>query len=138
MQESRVKRLFAERLNELCDEHKLPPKGKGRQVEVARMFDVSQKGARKWLEGEGLPTLEKTIEIAQRFGVQTEWLLSGRGDKYVTETGEGLLGALPPDVRIETANYIGYRISGIFSGDKLARYLRWLDDVKNRPPGGNQ
>lgn len=138
MQESRVKGSFAGRLNELCDDHGLPPKGKGRQVDVARMFDVSQKGARKWLEGEGLPTLEKTIEIAQRFGVQTEWLLTGRGDKFITETGDGLLGSLPPDVRIETANYIGYRISDMFTGDKLARYMRWLDSMKKHPPGGDQ
>lgn len=136
MQESSVKGSFAERLNELCDEHGLPPKGRGRQVAVAKMFDLSQKGARKWLEGEGLPTLENSIEIARRFGVQTEWLLTGRGDKYVTETGESLLESLPPDVKIETANYIGYRISDMFTGDKLARYLRWLDSMKKPPTNG--
>jgi transcriptional regulator with XRE-family HTH domain len=135
MQESSIKSSFSERLNELCDEHGLPPKGKGRQVAVAKMFNLSQKGARKWLEGEGLPTLERTIEIASRFGVQTEWLLTGRGDKYITETGESMLASLPPDIRIETANYIGYRINDILQGERLARYLRWIDSLK-RPPGG--
>jgi transcriptional regulator with XRE-family HTH domain len=73
-----IKRAFSDRLNQLCDKAQIPPKGKNRQTIVAKRFGVSQKGARKWLEGEGLPTLEKAIEIAEEFGVAVTWLLQGR------------------------------------------------------------
>lgn len=75
---------FASRLNALCDEKNIPPKGKARQTTVATLFEVSQKGARKWLEGEGYPTLEKAKEIATWGNVQVEWLLTGRGGKQLT------------------------------------------------------
>lgn len=72
---------FAARLNELCDDMKLPPKGEGRQVALAKEFEVSQKGARKWLEAEAMPQTQKIIEMARWADVSTEWLLSGRGEK---------------------------------------------------------
>lgn len=80
-----AKALFAARLNDCCDKAEIPPKGKNRQATVAKRFSVSQKGARKWLEGEGLPTLEKAIEIAKSFRVALEWLLTGRGPRTVEE-----------------------------------------------------
>lgn len=74
-------REFAARFNELCDDMGVPPKGKNRQSAVAQIFKVSQKGARKWLEGEGLPTLSRCIQIAIWAGVSIDWLTSGRGPK---------------------------------------------------------
>ena len=79
MEEDKERRAFAKRLNDICDAMDVPPKGKNRQAELARIMGVSQKGARKWLEGEGLPTLEKCIALARWAGVGTEWLLTGRG-----------------------------------------------------------
>lgn len=76
-----IKRGFSQRLNEICDDAGIPPKGQNRQTEVGRIFDVSQKAARKWLEGLGLPALARIAEIASHFDVQAEWLLTGRGDK---------------------------------------------------------
>jgi len=72
---------FATRLNEICDDMGVPPKGKNRQATVAKIFKVSQKGARKWLEGEGMPTLVRCADIASWAGCHTEWLISGRGPK---------------------------------------------------------
>ena len=72
---------FAARLNELCDEAGLRPKYEGRQVDLSRIFGVTQNGARKWLEGEALPRLTKASEIALHFGVHTEWLLTGKEPK---------------------------------------------------------
>ncbi|HSX49914.1 MAG TPA: S24 family peptidase [Cellvibrio sp.] len=72
---------FSKRLNLVADQHQLPPKGSGRQVEMARIFGVSQKGARKWLEGESMPKTARINEIANYFGVNSEWLLSGRGQR---------------------------------------------------------
>lgn len=76
--------LFAARLNELCDDMGVPPKGKNRQAALAKTFQVSQKGARKWLEAEGWPTVERGVAIAKWGGVSFEWLMTGRGSKRPT------------------------------------------------------
>lgn len=80
-----IKSAFSARLNELCDENGIPPKGKNRQKTVGSRFSVSQEGARKWLEGEGLPQFEKCIEIAVDFKVCLDWLMTGRGPKRVAQ-----------------------------------------------------
>ena len=72
---------FAERLNELCNDMKVPPKGKNRQAALAKIFTVSQKGARKWLEAEGWPTVERGVQIAKWGKCSFEWLMTGRGPK---------------------------------------------------------
>lgn len=79
------KQQFSARLNELCDEKSVPPKGKARQTILARTFRVTQKGARKWLEAEGFPSQKKGIEIALWGGITYEWLMTGRGPKYTTQ-----------------------------------------------------
>ena len=81
METNSTVREFATRFNEVCDDMKVPPKGKNRQAKVAQIFKVSQKGARKWLEGEGLPTLTRCVEIAKWGNVGLEWLVCGRGLK---------------------------------------------------------
>ncbi|MBF0587655.1 MAG: helix-turn-helix transcriptional regulator [Magnetococcales bacterium] len=72
-----IKVNFARRLNEVLDINGFPSKGQGRQVELARVMKVSQKGARKWLEGVGLPAAETLFNLAERFGVTVGWLLAG-------------------------------------------------------------
>ncbi len=71
---------FSARLNLALDHFGVPVKGKGRQNAVAEMFKVSQKGARKWLEREGMPKTERIVEMSQRLGVRAEWLLTGEGE----------------------------------------------------------
>lgn len=66
----------------MLDEHGVAEKGKGRQLAISKAFDVTQNGARKWLEGEGVPELTRAIEIAGKYGVCVEWLLTGKGDKH--------------------------------------------------------
>lgn len=68
---------FAARLNEALDEMEFFPKGKGRQVRLAEEFGISQKGARKWLEGESFPEIDKGIALAKMTGVRFEWLYTG-------------------------------------------------------------
>lgn len=109
---------FAQRLNELCDDMKVPPKGKNRQAHVAQLFNVSQKGARKWLEGEGFPSTENLIQIAKWGHVRYEWLLTGRGVKReydapqrdnvkaLVRLAEGL-----PDYKVEQLIKIGNTIA---------------------------
>lgn len=73
------KDLFSERLNHALDINGIPTKGRGRQLVVAKMFNVSQKGASKWLEGQAFPEQERLIAIAERLKVNVEWLLTGKG-----------------------------------------------------------
>jgi len=81
-----VRAAFAQRLNQALDEAGIPRKGHGRQALVGKMFGMSQKGARKWLEGESLPDTARIPQIAQRLGVRSEWLLSGLGPKRSGES----------------------------------------------------
>lgn len=78
---------FARRLNELCDANPndIPPTYKGRQVALAKKFDVTPNGARKWLQGEAFPAIDKCIEIAKWGGVNFEWLMTGNGAKQLGE-----------------------------------------------------
>lgn len=70
---------FSERLNHALDLNGVPPKGKGRQIKVADMFGVSQRGAGKWLEAEVYPDLARIAIIANRLNVNVEWLAYGTG-----------------------------------------------------------
>lgn len=88
------KQEFSDRLNRALDRIGVPPKGKGRQVELAKMFSVSQKGARKWLEGESIPDTKRLPEMTARLNVNGEWLL----------TGHGPMGPLAAPSRQSTAN----------------------------------
>lgn len=74
---------FSRRMHEICDDMKLPKHG--RQSELAKVFSVSQKGARKWLEAESFPRWEHVIRITQWANVTIEWLMSGRGAKRIDE-----------------------------------------------------
>lgn len=78
------RRAFAARLNELLDGMGWPGKGAGRQVLLAQTLQLSQKGVRKWLEGEGFPTFERCVQLARMGDVSIEWLVTGRGPKHLT------------------------------------------------------
>jgi SOS-response transcriptional repressor LexA len=71
--------LFSRRLDHALDLCGIPPKGKGRQVIVGKMFGVSQKAASKWLEGISLPDTMRIAVIAERLKVNVEWLTYGSG-----------------------------------------------------------
>jgi SOS-response transcriptional repressor LexA len=74
------RQAFSNRFNTILDKAGIPPKGKGRQGVLAAMFDVSDKGARKWIEGEAIPSTSRLAIIANKFkatGVTVEWLITG-------------------------------------------------------------
>lgn len=117
-----IKEQFAERLNRVLDESPLnvPVKGDGRQVFVAKLFRVNQKAARKWLEGDGFPKLEKCIEISLRLDVAIEWLLTGRGDMRMIDKSDKQLAELlnqwfqmPEELRVEVVNYSKFLVGKI-------------------------
>lgn len=77
------KQAFSARFNKVLDRMEVPPKGKGRQNAVAATFNVSQKGARKWLEGEAIPgsgRKKQFIDAYKSQGVTAEWLFYGNPD----------------------------------------------------------
>lgn len=84
METDQQKAAFAARLNAICDDNNIPPKGKGRQTSLSKMFKLSQNAVLKWLEGEGYPSLDMAQQIATWSGVHLEWLLTGRGPKDIT------------------------------------------------------
>lgn len=51
------------------------------QSAIARRLDIGQSAVAKWAHGSGYPTLRKCIQIAKMTGVNTEWLMTGRGNK---------------------------------------------------------
>lgn len=73
------KQAFSKRLDHALDMYGIPPKGKGRQVQLGQLFDVSQKAASKWLEGLSLPDTMRIAVIAEKLKVNVEWLTYGRG-----------------------------------------------------------
>lgn len=75
------KRAFAARLNEALDDIGFPGKGAGRQSALGTKMRVSQKGARKWLEGESMPATTRGMELAKWLNVNFEWLMTARGEK---------------------------------------------------------
>lgn len=72
---------FSSRLNDALDAIGYPAKGKGRQVRLGKDMHTSQKGARKWLEGEAIPSMDHAIGLALLAHVHIEWLLTGRGPR---------------------------------------------------------
>ena len=74
-------REFSTRFNELLDARDFAPKGRGRQVQLADMFGLTQKGVRKWVEGEGMPKTTQMIRIARDFKCNFEWLALGTGPR---------------------------------------------------------
>jgi hypothetical protein len=93
------KHAFSARLNELCDEPQfgIPAAGKGRQVYLGKLFQVSQNAARKWLVGDGMPKPTTLERIARQFHVNTEWLRAGIGAK---RQEEGLIVTDPDLIRL--------------------------------------
>lgn len=89
------KQEFSDRLNHVLDLAGIPPKGKGRQGVLSKMFGVSDKGARKWIEGEAIPSVARKLpEIVEKLrsmgvkGVTIEWLLSGSASHLPTPSGD--------------------------------------------------
>lgn len=77
---------FSRRLNEICDDMQVPPKGQSRQTTLAKTFNVTQKGARKWLESEGYCSIAMGKRIAAWAHVSFDWLMTGQGKKHAAET----------------------------------------------------
>lgn len=67
---------FSERLNATLDYIGFPPKGKARQIKFGPLFGVGQRGAGKWLSGEGMPHQKRHAKII----------------KFLNDNGAGITG----------------------------------------------
>lgn len=60
------KQGFSDRLNAVLDAAGVVKIGEGRQGILKNIFKVSDKGARKWIQGESIPRYEKILKIVER------------------------------------------------------------------------
>jgi len=89
----RVLKEFSARLNEALDDINAPNKHQGRQVYLSKLFGTTQNGARRWLEGIGLPRMKQVTKIATKLNVRVEWLVFGVGPKRLNPEDVGSFNA---------------------------------------------
>lgn len=126
MADLKERKAFSKRLDHALDLHGVPPKGKGRQVLVGKMFNVSQKAASKWLEAISLPDTMRIAVIAEKLKVNVEWLTYGRGSIAV----EPLPGA--NNSRWKRVPLITWEQAGKYDKFDLKKAEKWVwSDVES-------
>lgn len=70
---------FAKRLKQLCDDKRLPERG--RQAELARICQIKPSSVNKWFNAVSLPDCANLIAIADWGRTTVDWLLTGRAPK---------------------------------------------------------
>lgn len=132
---------FSRRLHEVCDDLKLPA-GHGRQAGLGRLFEVTPKGARKWLTGEGWPEMSMAMRIANKAGVNVLWLLQGTGPKRGERIDDSLrlvaeaIEHLPSAERGRVLHFLSFELAqhpGWFATEATARYAAAIDALAARP-----
>lgn len=89
------KKLFAKRFNFALDIFGVPPKHQGRSTSVAELFNLTPKGASRWVNGEVLPPTARRKEIAALLRVNFDWLEYGQNQPYVSSERAPNIKALP-------------------------------------------
>ena len=72
---------FAARLHEALDDLGWPQRGRASKLRGMLPFTMSEKGVKKWLDGESRPEQDKLAIICAITGCLGEWLLTGIGPK---------------------------------------------------------
>lgn len=89
-----MRRKFAARLNRCLDARDFPDKFHGRQTRLAEALGgVSQKGVRKWLEGESIPGTRNMARLAAFLGISVAELQ--HGDENIVRDGPDMRGRVP-------------------------------------------
>jgi hypothetical protein len=73
---------FSQRLNAVLDHIDFAKKGEARQKKLGELFNVGEKGARKWIENEGMPRQSRHQDIIEKLNemgaeITGEWLFYG-------------------------------------------------------------
>jgi transcriptional regulator with XRE-family HTH domain len=94
----------------------IPTEVARRQVDVGKLFHLGQSAITKWKTGKDLPSLPRSIEIAKRYGVNVEWLMTGRGPMRPGDAKDQTLGEvmelwdkLSEASRLEVAKFVRYQ-----------------------------
>lgn len=53
------------------------------QEDFAKWLGVSKSIVSEWLRGEALPSMDRSIQLADKFDVSVDWLMRGRGNKRI-------------------------------------------------------
>ena len=110
---------------------------------IGQEIEASEGGIRKWLNNTSRPSFDKVVRIARFYEVNLEWLSTGQGPKYASETSNSSAnGQIQPIVidceefKEEYALIPGYHVSvstghGALNGDDpvkrhLAFRRKWL------------
>jgi transcriptional regulator with XRE-family HTH domain len=129
-----LRRQFASRLIEACEDKGLPERG--RQTALAKQFGVSQQAARKWLDGESFPEVDKVIAMAEWLEVNVNWLLQGVGAKSLDKLPtralviDEVMRHGTAEERRELVNFIRYKLANAalpLPPERLQRYVKALD-----------
>ncbi|MBU1564260.1 MAG: helix-turn-helix domain containing protein [Proteobacteria bacterium] len=103
--------MFSSRLQELIDEF-----GGKKLTGFAKLCGIPQGTLHGYKSGK-LPTSEYLIRIQEECGVSIDWLLKGRGEKYIDNQGQPKI-QLDPDPRIASLMEGARRV--LTSGNILA------------------
>ncbi|WP_288364765.1 hypothetical protein [uncultured Acinetobacter sp.] len=88
-QVDKVKDEFAKRLHKAMDMAGYPVRGRARIL--SQKFQISDKGAGKWLNGEAIPETSKIPLLSGFLGIRSEWLLTGLGEMEIQNTDKNLV-----------------------------------------------
>ncbi|MFL9510762.1 hypothetical protein ACKEN5_16665 [Acinetobacter baumannii] len=83
-----VKQEFAKRLHKALDAAGYPVRGRARIL--SREFNISDKGASKWLNGDAIPETSKIPHLAKFLKVNAEWLLTGMDLTPLAQPNQGI------------------------------------------------
>lgn len=92
----KVKEEFSKRLHTAMDAAGYPVRGRARIL--SQKFQVSDKGAGKWLNGEAIPETSKIPLLSGFLGISSEWLLTGSGEMGIQNTDKTFVDTKAPKV----------------------------------------
>ena len=127
--ENKEKTGFQRRFNEVVNEYPFEPPlpaGRGRQAGVHLFLKehgliMDKTSVRKWLAGEGFPTIEHGVVLAKIFHVQLDWLMTGRGAKRtMDESNHELVELLDIWFRLPAADREQWKKYGEFLSRNVA------------------
>lgn len=73
---------FSKRLKQVWKECAAAPSN---QTQLAKWLGFAQPTVNNWINGNALPSLLTAVGLAEKLGCSTEWLLSGKGQKELTQ-----------------------------------------------------
>jgi len=110
---SEVRQQFAQHFAQAADRLPGCPKGRGRNIWLARYLGLSYESIRKYLTGEALPTPARVPGLAAKMQVSTAFLRGESQDLVLGEL-ERILGAIPDQtVREEIVAFARFKLGGL-------------------------